>query len=162
MGVDKLAGTYLLQGQAARFSHNWLKCTVHLDIPTMIGWNVCDKVHLKSSAKTVTHLIKLPTLGNLTSKFPRDLGLSFKVSTSHYCVLHTKAYLSTYACNIVFLSKKLSQVVVVYHTRKTSRLSIGLFFHHPPRSSFVPPTRLKTLRNMVAWNLLFKTTNIYS
>ena len=52
-----------------RFPHGWLKCSVHLDTSTMIGWIVGDGAHRKPSARKATHSSTLPGLGGLFSEF---------------------------------------------------------------------------------------------
>jgi len=50
MGTDKPTDTSLPQGQASRFPQGWLKCLLHPETPTMIGWIIYDR-QWKSSAK---------------------------------------------------------------------------------------------------------------
>ena len=53
--ANKLASTYLPQGQAPRYPRAWLKISDSLEYPTVIGWTIGGRVHLKLSARKVTH-----------------------------------------------------------------------------------------------------------
>lgn len=69
------ANSHLVSPQA------WLKnISVHPNTLTMIGWITVGRVHLKSSARKVTHQITVQVLGGLTLEFPWDPGegLGFK------------------------------------------------------------------------------------
>lgn len=47
---------------------------VHLDNPTIIGWAISGRVHLKSSVSKTTHPSIVVLLSTLILKFPWDLG----------------------------------------------------------------------------------------
>lgn len=74
MSAYLAADTYLPQGQAPRFPRGWLKIPIwHVYPPNMVGCTISGSMHPKSSARKVTPLNTITTLGNLTSKFSRDL-----------------------------------------------------------------------------------------
>lgn len=75
MGVDKPANTYLPLRASPYVPDivGW-KSLVHPDAPTIIGWTMADKVHWKSSALKVNHLITILATGDLTLEFPWDLS----------------------------------------------------------------------------------------
>ena len=68
----------------------------------MIRWIKDGRMHSKSSARKVTHPSTIPTLGSLTSEFPRDpiqaLGLT------HPYVMYTRIRLSS---SLIFNSNAL-------------------------------------------------------
>ena len=63
-----------LQEQAPRFHTVGRKYLLHHDIPTMMGWTTCGRVHCISCDRKVTHLSTIMNLDNLVLKSSWDLG----------------------------------------------------------------------------------------
>ena len=75
-GADKLASTYLPQGQAPRFPHAGLKYLVHLDSPIMIEWTIVVGCIKNEVHRKVTHPSTTLALGSLTLELPWDPALN--------------------------------------------------------------------------------------
>lgn len=81
---------HLPEGQARSFPRGYLKCLVHLYIPTMIGWSTCDRLHGKSSAKKLTNLNVILTLRCFNLGVPMEFRLRPWVMTTLGCDLENR------------------------------------------------------------------------